>query len=57
MIDIDHFKEVNDFGGHDAGDEMLAGVARCLGKNARAEDVLGPGGWRRVRMGDARNVP
>ena len=41
VIDIDHFKEVNDFGGHDAGDAMLAGVARCLAKNARAEDVLG----------------
>ena len=41
VIDIDHFKEVNDFGGHDAGDAMLAGVARCLAQNARVEDVLG----------------
>jgi diguanylate cyclase (GGDEF)-like protein len=41
VIDIDHFKEVNDFGGHDAGDEMLAGVARSLAENARAEDILG----------------
>lgn len=41
VIDIDHFKNINDFGGHETGDEMLVRVARCLADNARAEDVLG----------------
>jgi diguanylate cyclase (GGDEF)-like protein len=40
MIDVDHFKLVNDVGGHEAGDEMLIRVARCLSDAARAEDTL-----------------
>lgn len=41
VIDIDHFKQVNDIGGHDAGDAMLVQVASCLSEQARAEDILG----------------
>jgi diguanylate cyclase (GGDEF)-like protein len=40
MIDVDHFKLVNDVGGHEAGDEMLMTVAQCLSEAARAVDTL-----------------
>jgi diguanylate cyclase (GGDEF)-like protein len=40
MIDVDRFKLVNDAGGHEAGDEVLVRVARCLSDATRAEDML-----------------
>ncbi len=40
IIDVDHFKLVNDVGGHEAGDEMLIRVARRLSEATRAEDML-----------------
>jgi diguanylate cyclase (GGDEF)-like protein/putative nucleotidyltransferase with HDIG domain len=41
VLDVDNFKQVNDFSGHEAGDALLTTVARCLQDNARAEDTLG----------------
>jgi diguanylate cyclase (GGDEF)-like protein len=39
LIDIDHFKKVNDSYGHPAGDEVLKCLAAMLNDQARASDV------------------
>jgi diguanylate cyclase (GGDEF)-like protein len=40
MVDVDHFKRVNDHYGHAAGDRVLVEVARRLGAATRGDDLV-----------------
>ena len=40
MVDIDHFKKINDSFGHEAGDQVLRQVADTLQRMSRASDVV-----------------
>ncbi|WP_434996553.1 GGDEF domain-containing protein [Vibrio scophthalmi] len=40
MIDVDHFKEVNDSAGHDAGDLVLQEIAMLLQHHFRNDDIV-----------------
>lgn len=53
FLDLDHFKQLNDRQGHNAGDRALVEVAKALGMELRPGDILGRyGGEEFVAMLD-----
>jgi two-component system cell cycle response regulator len=40
VVDVDHFKQVNDKHGHPAGDQVLRSVAQMISKQARDTDMV-----------------
>jgi diguanylate cyclase (GGDEF)-like protein len=58
MLDLDHFKNVNDTHGHPVGDQVIISLARLLRRRLRKHDVIGRYGGEEfaVLLPDTRAV-
>lgn len=59
MVDIDHFKNVNDRYGHPAGDKVLCSVVEVLRERVRSQDLVGRYGGEEfmVLLPDTTAIP
>lgn len=51
LLDLDHFKEVNDEYGHDVGDQVLSYLGKLLRQSFREEDIVGRWGGEEFIIG------
>jgi diguanylate cyclase (GGDEF)-like protein len=51
ILDLDHFKRVNDQWGHDTGDRVLSYFGKLLNQSFRAEDIIGRWGGEEFVVG------
>jgi diguanylate cyclase (GGDEF)-like protein len=57
MVDIDHFKQINDTHGHDAGDAVLRATARWLSTSIRPSEIVSRwGGEEFILLIDAHDA-
>jgi diguanylate cyclase (GGDEF)-like protein len=57
MLDLDHFKQLNDTFGHDAGDVVLQAFGGLLRASVRAGDVVGRYGGEELLVGMVGATP
>jgi diguanylate cyclase (GGDEF)-like protein len=57
LLDVDHFKLVNDQHGHAAGDQVLAALGNLLARRFRAEDLRGRFGGEEFALAFSEEVP